>query len=64
MPQIMFEGPPMNRAQKAEMVKTLTQAASKITGIQQEAFIVLIKENSPENVGVGGKLLSERWTEQ
>lgn len=62
MPQITFEGPKMDRAQKAELVKLFTEAASKITGIQREAFIVLIKENSPENVGVGGELLVERMS--
>ena len=60
MPTIIFEGPKLNKSQKAELDKSLTQIASKVTQIRQEAFSVLIKENDPENVGVGGELLIDR----
>ena len=60
MPVITFEGPKITREQKEKLVKLLTGAAEKVTGIKREAFIVLIKENEPDNVGVGGELLSKR----
>ncbi|RLE50973.1 MAG: 4-oxalocrotonate tautomerase [Candidatus Methanomethylicota archaeon] len=58
MPIIVFEGPKLTKEQKEELVKLFTDAAQKVTGIRREAFIVLIKENEPDNVGVCGELLS------
>lgn len=63
MPEIIFEGPKMEREKKAQLVREFTESASRITGIPQEAFIVLLKENDPENVGVGGQLLADRLRE-
>ena len=60
MPVIVFEGPKMKTSQKAELVRSLTETASKITQIRTEAFTIIIKENERENIGVGGQLLSER----
>lgn len=44
---------------KAELVKSLTAAASTATKIPEEKFIVLINELERDNIGVGGKLLSQ-----
>ncbi|MDI6707126.1 MAG: tautomerase family protein [Bacillota bacterium] len=60
MPNIIFEGGKMDLDKKKELVEKFTEIASRITGIQKEAFTIVIKENSPENVGVGGVLLSEK----
>lgn len=60
MPHIVFDGPELSREQKKELVKNFTDTASKITNIPREAFVVMIKENDLENVGVGGELLSEK----
>ena len=60
MPIIVFEGPKLDKNQKAELIKSFTQIASKVTQIRQEAFSVIIRENDPENVGVGGELLADR----
>ncbi|GAW92343.1 4-oxalocrotonate tautomerase DmpI [Calderihabitans maritimus] len=57
MPLIIFEGPELTKEQKEKIAKEFTDTASKITGIPAEAFTVLLKENSPENVGIGGQLL-------
>ena len=48
-----------NREVKAELVKALTQAASSATRIPEEKFTVLINELNRDNIGVGGKLLSD-----
>jgi len=60
VPNIIFEGGKMDLDKKKELVEKFTEIASRITGIQKEAFTIVIKENSPENVGVGGVLLSEK----
>ena len=58
MPTIIVEGPPIGIEQKRELVKRLTEVAVKAYRI--EHITVLIKENPPENVGVGGQLLADR----
>ncbi|MGE5575941.1 MAG: 4-oxalocrotonate tautomerase DmpI [Syntrophothermus sp.] len=57
---IIFDGPQIKKEQKEQLVKEFTATASRITNIPKDAFIVLIKENNPENVGVGGELLANK----
>ena len=59
MPIITVEASKMTRDKKAEMVKELTETASRILNIPPEAFTICLKENDPDNIGVGGKLLSD-----
>jgi 4-oxalocrotonate tautomerase len=58
MPTIIAEGPPISIERKRQLVKQLTEAA--VAAYQIEHITVLIKENPPENVGVGGQLLADR----
>lgn len=61
MPNITFEGPRIEDiAKKRELIKTVTDAAVRAYGLPKQAMIILIKENRPENVGIGGELLSDR----
>lgn len=60
MPVITFETSPLSREQKQKVAEGLTKVASEATGVPEGAFYVFIKENEPDNVGVGGKLLSDR----
>lgn len=60
MPVITFEAAKLTKEQKQALAKDFTEAAARITGLPQEAFYVFLKENDLENVGVGGKLLSDR----
>lgn len=60
MPGVVFEGPKLSKDQKRQLVKEFTKIASEITNIPEHAFIVTIRENELENVGIGGVLLSER----
>lgn len=60
MPVIIFEGPKMTKEQKQELVKEISAIGSRITNLPQSAFITLIKESDPENVGVGDELLVDR----
>ena len=60
MPVITVDlGTLANREIKAELVKALTSAASTATSIPEEKFTVLINELDRDNIGVGGKLLSD-----
>jgi len=38
----------------------LTEAAIRVFDLPKEVFVVLIKENLPENVAVGGQLIVDR----
>ena len=61
MPSVMIEGPKIEDVEtKRELVKEITDALEKAYKIPREAYVVLIKENSPENVGVGGKLIIDK----
>lgn len=63
MPNIIVEGPPIKDLdKKRQLVKELTETAVKIFGLPKQTIVVLIKENSPENVGVGGELIIDRHT--
>ena len=60
MPVITLEAGQLTKEQKSELARVLTESASRIMGVPEQAFIALIKENNPDNIGVGGVLLSER----
>ena len=60
MPLIAFEGPTMSKEQKALLVKEFTKDASEILNMPAETIIISIRENNPDNVGVGGILLSDK----
>ena len=61
MPNISIEGPVIeNVDNKRILVREMTDAASKAYGLPHETIVVLIKENSPENVSVAGKLIIDR----
>lgn len=61
MPSITIEGPKINDIEKKRsLVKELTDAAVKAYGLPAQVIVVLIKENTPDNVSVGGQLISDR----
>ncbi|MFH1513872.1 MAG: 4-oxalocrotonate tautomerase DmpI [bacterium] len=61
MPSVKIEGPAIKDLDvKRELVKDVTDALVKAYGMPKGIMVVLIKENSPENVGVGGELVSDR----
>ena len=59
MPSITMELVKMGKEKKARLVEEVTEATAKITGLPQQTIYVFIKENEPENVGVGGVLLPD-----
>jgi 4-oxalocrotonate tautomerase len=61
MPTITIEGPRIAHLDtRRVLVRELSEAAEKAFEIPIEKIVVLIKENPPENVGVGGELLVDR----
>lgn len=60
MPTIFFYGPELDDDKKKELIKSFTQTASRLTGIDKSAFTIYLRPSSVDRVGVGGELLKER----
>ncbi len=61
MPSIFVEGPVIKELdKKRKLAKDITEAAANAYGLPEDVIVVLIKENSPENVSIGGQLLIDR----
>ena len=61
VPTIIVEGPKIpDIERKRQLVEKLSDAAAEVYGLAKEHMIVLLRENPPENVGVGGQLLADR----
>ena len=61
MPNVVIDGPKINDLEvKRQLIKEITDALEKAYKIPRNAYIIVIRENSLENVGVGGKLLTDR----
>ena len=61
MPIISIDGPTIQDINKRrEFVAKVTAAASEVYSMPKEKIIILIRENSPEQVAVGGELISDR----
>jgi len=61
MPSINIQGPPIKELDKKRtLVREVTDAATKCYGLAREKIVVVIRENSPDNVSVGGQLLVDR----
>lgn len=64
MPIIRIDGPPVTDLDvKRQLVKELSEAAAKAYGLPVNIIHVLIRENQPENVGTGGRLLLDKLKE-
>lgn len=59
MPIIQFTGGEMSPEMKNELVRELTHTASSVTGVPEEFFSVTILELGSDNLGLGGKTVSE-----
>ena len=60
MPTIFFYGPELDKDKKKELIRSFTKKASELTGIEEAAFVVYLKQTDPKDVGVGGVLLEDR----
>ncbi len=58
MPNVTIDGPKIGDVEiKRVLVNEITDALEKAYKIPRNAYVVTIKENPPENVSVGGKLI-------
>ena len=64
MPTIFFYGPKLDKEKSREIIKSFTETASRVTGIDKPAFVVYLRESSHEDVGVGGELLEDKFKEK
>ena len=64
MPVITIEAGKISTDQKHALIQGLTQVGSDTLQIPSEAFVVLIKENHSDNIGTGGKMLSQVLAER
>ncbi|MEJ2199553.1 MAG: tautomerase family protein [Desulfuromonadaceae bacterium] len=61
MPILTLEGPPITDLNiRRTLVAELTEAAAKAYAMPKEKIILLLHENKPEEVAVGGVLISDR----
>lgn len=60
MPVITLEISHLNRDQKSQLVREMTESVVKATGRPPETVTVFLKENELDNIGFAGKLLSEK----
>lgn len=60
MPVITLEISHLNRDQKSQLVREMTESVVKATGLPPETVTVFLKENELDNIGFAGKLLSEK----
>jgi 4-oxalocrotonate tautomerase len=58
MPIITLEMGPLSTEQKERLISAFTRDVCDVTGMPPEAMVVLIRELSRENMGVGGRQLS------
>ncbi len=65
MPTIMIDGPAIPSIElKRKLVKGLTEVAAAVYGFDKKIITVLIRENEPENVGSGGRLIADILAER
>lgn len=60
MPAIIMELAPLDKEKKARLVSEVTESVSRATGLPPQSIFIFIKENSLENIGVGGQLLADK----
>lgn len=58
MPIITLEMGSLSTEQKEKLIVSFTRDVCEVTGMPPEAMVVLIRELSRENMGVGGQQLS------
>ena len=65
MPTIVVDGPRIPTIElKRKMVEGLTEVAAGVYGFDKKIIHVLIRENAPENVGSGGRLIADIHAER
>ena len=56
---MLFRSAYLNKEQKQILVSEFTKKASEVMKVPEQAIMIFIKENELDNIGFGGKLLSD-----
>ncbi|NOU58299.1 4-oxalocrotonate tautomerase DmpI [Marinifilum caeruleilacunae] len=59
MPIINFKGAHLSTEQKKELIQKFTETTKEVTHSPDPFITVIIEEYSDDNLGVGGKTVSE-----
>jgi len=59
MPNVDISGPPLDDDKKREMALEVTETAARAYGLPKQAIVVVITENPPQNVCVGGRMVCD-----
>ena len=59
MPIITIESGKLNKEQKRDLIRRLTDVASEITGTPGKFFAITVKELDDENLGFAGETVEE-----
>lgn len=59
MPFIAFESAQLSPEIKERLIERLTDVSVELTGIPKELFLVSIREQSDDNIAVGGKSIKK-----
>ena len=59
MPFIAFESGQLSPEVKELLIERLTEVSVEVTGIPKELFLVSIREQSDDNIAVGGKTVKQ-----
>lgn len=60
MPVVTIEGPNIDKKTKKELIEKVSKNVADTYNLPIQAIVVNIHENNLDNVGVGGKQLSEK----
>lgn len=60
MPVVTIDGGKLSVEKKRELCANITEALESAYGLPKSAYVVLIRENPGENVGVAGELICDR----
>ena len=60
MPVVTIDGGTLSTEKKRRLCSDITNALEAAYGLPKSAYVVLIRENPGENVGVAGELICDR----
>jgi 4-oxalocrotonate tautomerase len=60
MPIISLDGPPLSLEKKRVLVSELTRLAATAYQLPESTIIVMLRDNAPDQIAVGGTLIADR----
>ncbi len=60
MPIITLDGPPLSLEKKRILANELTSITARAYDLPESTIIIILRENSPDQVAVGGTLIADR----